>query len=266
MELNNPVKSRIYIIMIVILSLTGMISLFINVVLKKNNIIESINLKEVIIKNEELNEYLNNKRIPIKVLSYLDDSSINKLSIDIVNKLYKGEDKLIKKESIIDLIKSSINKYETLENEDIYPNIWKDIEKASESIANTINNKENINRYNIIKDTAYIGFIPIAFTISFAILLTLSEKKKSLLITGAILIGVSLVFKYISKSLLQVLYNNIDILNILRINLDKSSDNISSIISGIILSVGLILSLVYIFIEGRHAYRRLRTSYLDKYY
>lgn len=266
MELNNPFKSKVYIILIVILSLTGLISLFLNIILNKSSVIECIDLNKSITTNKELTDYLNNKKIPIDILKYIDKDKLKELSIDIIDKLYDNNSNLINSNVLNDLIKESIIKYEEKENADIYNNIKEDIEKITINISNNINNEEYVNRYNIIKNVNYLFFIPLIISIVFIILLFINEKKKALLISGLIGITISLVLDYLKTQLVKVLYNNLDIINMLGITFEKSSIRTSSIISGIIIVISLILIVIYLLIEGRHLYRKIRTSYLDKYY
>ena len=266
MELNSPFKSRIYIIMIVILFLIGIISLFINVLLSKNNVINSINLKEVIINNKELNECLKNRDISKEALEYIDDNVIEKMSIAIIDKLYKGEENLVDKEDILDVIRRSIYKYEGKISDDVYLDVKEDVGIISNIISESINSRENIDRYNTIRSTVFMLMFSLAFAISFSILLLMSEKKGFLVYEGTIFIAVSFIILYLRKPLVNILYNNLDIINLLGINLDKCSKDISSIMCGIIMAIGVVMIFIYIITEGRHAYRKLRTAYLDKYY
>jgi len=266
MELNNPIKSKIYIITVVILLFLGVISLFINLTLSKTNVSKSVDVYKLIKDDSYLNDYFNKKKIPIDILKNIDKDKCNKLSNELINNLYSGTNPLINSVDVKSLIIDSVYEYENKTGEDIYSNISYDLSELVETIVNTINNEENINRFNIVNNATYMYLLLIPLSVVFFVLMSLKEKNNFLIIGGIICIAISLFLIYIKTQLIDVLYNNLEIIDILNMDLKTNSSKSVNIICGIILVVGIIMIAIKLIIEGRHTYRKIRTSYLDKYY
>ena len=268
MELNKPLQSKILIICIMILLLFGVISLFTNRLLIKDNVKKIMNNQDIenLIKNDkDLNDILANNKVPNEVLDYITKSDIESLNSKAIDNLYENKKDIIDAKDINKIIKKSINKYEKNKNVDIYSNISKDIEKVTNTMSSNINDEDFVNSYNFINTFSLVFYVNFIISIVFIVILIINEKINGLLFSGLTIVFSALTSYYLITSMVYNILKNIKIIDISNKYLINRISNISETICGILLVIGSILVIIYITISLKKVFREFRMKYVYKY-
>lgn len=268
MELNKPIKSKIIIICIMILLIFGVISLFTNRLLIKENVKGIMNnqeLDKLIKEDKDLNDLLLENKIPVEVLDNITNSELELLSSKAIDNLYDNKEELINYKVINDIIKKSINTYEKEKNVDIYNNISKNIESISKNMASNINDIDFVYSYNFVNSISCVFYVNFIIMIILLVILIIYEKKNGLLFGGLSIGFSSLSSYYLISNMVYSILGNIKILDITNKYLIKRISAISETICGIILAVGIILVIVYVILSLKNVLRDFRMKYVYKY-
>lgn len=230
------------------------------------NVSKNIDLKENIQNNPELNNYLEEKKIPKEVLNNIDKKETKKLMQKIIDGLYSNKSSIISYSDMSLIIKKSILIYEKENLEDIYSNIENDIDEFSIAFANSINNKDFLNSFrmahSIVNGMAY--YILLALLIMLISIIIILEKETSTLILGAILVLLSIAVYKIEDALL--LKNEIEIVKLI------GKDNFTKIVEYIKtiyltpFAIGIILLIIAIAIIIKLGANKLKVIKYDSYY
>ncbi len=267
MKLNKPLLTKINIVLLVIFLFSGITMLYTSIILSKDSIvsISKSSLYSYIKDSTVLKSFLEDKLISLEALDYISKDECDNVTIKMIDNIYNNESIILSDIDIRLIIKESILRYETTINADIYTNIEDDLLEVSNTIIKSIN-RENADRILVIYDFSSYFYIPLFLSIVIAGLIIYFEKENSIMIIGAIMTLSSLLMYYFFEEVPRILSNNLELLELLGFNKNISKIDVSTNICSIILILGLLLVLVFIGKKSFHAFRRLRTSYLDKYY
>ena len=229
------------------------------------DISKNIDLKEKIQKDEKLNNYLEERKIPKDVLNYIDEKETKELMEKIIDGLYSDKSSIISNSDMSLIIKKSILIYEEENLEDIYSNIDEEINEFSTVFADSINNKDFLTFFrtscSIVDGIAY--YIVLILLIMLASIIVILEKETSTLILGAILVLLSFVVYKINETIL--LSNDFIAELIGKNNFIKLNEHIK-IVYLIPFAIGLILLILAILIIIKQSINKLKTMKYGSYY
>ena len=253
-------------ITVIFVSLT-IISLFINILLNKDNVEKVLinqNLSSLFIKDKELNKNLDDKKIYKEAITNINEVVLRDYLITGVDRLYNGKTVLITEDEVNTIIKNSINKYEKNKDVEVYNYIKDDLKTTSKIISKGISNGEAINTFNVVRNSSNIYILFMVISISLIIYLFTKSKKDAFLYNGLILVGSSLLNYYIINKLLINIIKSIDFIEINKYLLDRVKQ-ISLGICSIIFIIGLVLLVIYLIKYSKKLLRDFRIKYIYKY-
>ena len=269
MKLNKPSLTKLNIVIIVILLIIGVISLFANIVVKKDNLNKGTNkniICNLIKKDEELLKYFDDKKIPLESLDYISNSECEKLNSKILENIKKEDKEAIDSNDIKSIIKESILEYESHTDDDIYEHIDKDLDNISKDIVKQFNDELLYEQIKFISDITNYYILIFIVVIALIVLLVIAEKFNSIPIVGSILFLSSIGLYYLLKEVTQILYRNISIIKLLEINIDKVSSNTSITICSILFGIGAVLLIIYLVKVIKKFFREARIAYINNRY
>jgi hypothetical protein len=268
MELNRPYVTKLITISTVILLFIGVILLFTNRLLDKDNvknILTSQNNLSYIKNNNDINSMLNDKKIPIEVLDNIKEEDVDKIVANGINRLYLRENSLIGSYDIQLIVRKSIIKYEKEHSLDIYTNIDSDLKRVSKNIASEINTSDDIKSFTFINDLSCFSPIFIILGIAAMIFIIIIEKANGLLVDGAIFSGLSIIIYYLVTTTIYEILGRIKYIDIKNKVLIDSVGTTISAICGVMLVIGLIMLAIFAFKFSRKLFRDFRLKYIYKY-
>ena len=259
MKLNKPSLTKLNIVIIVILLIIGVISLFANIVVKKDNLNKGTNkniICNLIKKDEELLKYFDDKKIPLESLDYISNSECEKLNSKILDNIKKEDKEVIDSNDIKSIIKESILEYESHTDDDIYEHIDKDLDNISKDIVKQFNDELLYEQIKFISDITNYYILIFIVVIALIVLLVIAEKFNSIPIVGSILFLSSIGLYYLLKEVTQILYRNIS----------KVSSNTSITICSILFGIGAVLLIIYLVKVIKKFFREARIAYINNRY
>ena len=263
-------NKEIPVLLIVFISaflLLGIVSLFTNRLLTKDNVKDILvnqDLPERLKSDNELNKVIEERKIPIESISNIDDDSIVSYLDEGLDRLYSNERPLVKSDEINTIIKKSINKYGKEKSVDIYSNIEEDIKEVSKKIYKNVNVSESIDTFNIVNSSSNVYLVFFLVTIILLIIMILKNKKESTLYIGCIFAGIPIISYLIIKRVSVMILKEIDFININKF-LEERISNIAINICSKIFIIGIVLLIIYAVFMTKKILREFRIKYVYKY-
>ena len=269
MKLNKPTLTRLNIVIIVILLITGVISLFANIMVKKNTLYKGTNkniICNLIKKDEGLINYFNDKKIPVESLDYISNNDCDRIKDKIFDNIKNDNKKDIDYNDIKSIIRDSIIEYELRTNDDIYEYIDNDLDNITKDIANKFNDELLYEQIEFISDITNNYVIIFIIVIVLIVLLIIVEKFNSTSIVGTLLLLSSIGLYYLLKEVTQIIYRNVSIIKLLDIDLNKVSSNTSLSICSILFATGALFLIMYLAKVIKKFFKEARIAYINNRY
>lgn len=253
MEKKSPNISLIFIFLLILNIVFGILFSYINVLFNGDGIkyaIKNVNISLYLESNKEINSILNNKKIPMEIFNYIDKEEYER-QVDLF-----FDNKEITFENIKSLLDNSVYEYDKVNMLDVHFNIQEDIDEISRIIYSNINDKNIINKINTYSLLGKSGIIFNIICIIITLLLII--KYKDLLYTGLIYTLMVIVIYLSLKN--EIVFKTGDIFNKNVITyLNNSLANICSIY----FAVGIIIIVIYLIVNVRKIYRKMKNNYID---
>ena len=268
MELNRPFATKVIIINTAILLFIGVLLLFTNRLLVKENVIEIFtnqNMVKYIKNNKDINSLLKENKIPAEVLNNISKDEVDELVLTGLDNLYAKKSTLVSGNDILGVVRRSVSKYEKEKQVDIYNNIRIELTRISNDIAEKINTSDDIKSFNIIYSTSSFALLFIVLSIATMIVIIVFEKYNGLLIDGLIVSGSSILIYYIVATMYTEVLSKMHYIDV---NSKVLNDNIRGIIStmcGVLFVVGIIMLVIYVIKYSDKLLRDFRLKYIYKY-
>ena len=268
MELNKPFATKVVIINTTLLLFIGVLLLFTNRLLVKENVTEIFtnqNMVKYIKNNKDINSLLKEKRIPTEVLNNISKDEVDELVLKGINNLYDKKSTLVSGTDILGVIRRSVSKYEKDKQVEIYKNIRIELTRISGDIAEKINTSDDIKAFNIVYATSGFALLFIVLSMITMTVIIVFEKYNGLLIDGLIISGSSIIIYYIVSTMYADILSKMHYIDV---NSKVLNDNIRGILStmcGVLFAIGIIMLIIYVIRYSEKLLRDFRLKYIYKY-
>jgi hypothetical protein len=243
MKLDKPNTDKIIIIMSSMFLVFGMVLLFTNRFLTRENVkkvLKNENILELVRDNKDINLVLTNNRIPKTVLNNITKKDINNIVDKAVDRMYVNK-KILEKEDIEILLRNAINKYERKNRIDIYSNISVEISKVAGKISDDVNSSSSLEYFYTMKEMSYFYILFIVFALAGLIILSLVEKYNGITIDGLIISLSTIVTYYIVNSGIYDIIEQLEFISNNNKVLKECVNSTLSTLCGIVFIIGVII-------------------------